>query len=66
MKDIKLKNSLLTAKTEELKFMTIDLLTKIEYLKKNKIIMKNKNEKLRSIFWTVKKIYSSKRTPDSN
>jgi len=42
--------------------MSIDLLTKIEYLRRKRIIMKSKNEKLKTICMTIKKIYNSKKT----
>jgi hypothetical protein len=55
------RNDLLVSKSDELKYMTIDLLTKVEYLKKKKLVMKINNKKLRSILGTMKKIYTSKK-----
>jgi hypothetical protein len=55
------RNDLLVSKSDELKYMTIDLLTKVEYLKKKKLVMKTNNKKMRSILGTMKKIYTSKK-----
>ena len=60
MKDVEKQNERLLQKSEELKYMSIDLLTKIEYLKKKRIVMKSKNEKLRVIYKTMKRIYNTK------
>ena len=53
------KNEILMVKSHELKNMTIDLLTKIEYLKKKKGVMKKGNTKLKAIVEVVKKIYKA-------